>query len=232
MRTTRDRLRAAGVPLRHLDCSFANFLPREGTEQALNVAVQWAREATSGRGLALLGPPGCGKTHILVASLRDRMELLDAERLRDEAIAEADPERVRHRPLWRPAFRVVPVMLDDLRASMRLQTTDAEEDFRYLRDDADLVVLDDLGTEKPSDWVVSRLFALVEKRYGDMRATCVTSNLSLDQLADNGYRSLVSRLTETCDIVTLNAGDMRPQKGRATVTDGMASVGAHGARYQ
>ncbi|MGO9181399.1 MAG: hypothetical protein ACLQBX_13680 [Candidatus Limnocylindrales bacterium] len=227
MRTIEERLSAAGVPRRHLQCSFANFLPRAGTEQALAIAEAWAHGTARGRGLVLLGPPGAGKTHLMVASMRVRMEPHDAERPGGETTAQAGSEPVRLTPFWRVAFRVVPVMLDDLRASIRLQTTDAEEDLSALRDDMDLVVLDDLGAERSTDWAVSRLFALVEKRYGDMRATCVTSNLSLDQLADNGYRPLVSRVTEMCDIVTISASDMRPEKGRATATDRTATVVTH-----
>jgi DNA replication protein DnaC len=160
----------------------------------------------------------------MVAALRARMDREDEIRLRYEKQETAMGGVEVHTRPWRPAFRVVPVLLDTLRASVRGSDPDADDDLRYVRDASDLLVLDDFGREKPTDWVIERLYAVVEKRYGELRGTCVTSNLSLDQLADHGYQALVSRLTETCDIVKITASDFRPEKGRASPLDGAVTV--------
>ena len=226
MKSIDERLAAAGVPKRHVGCSFGTFLPREGTEKAIDVAKAWVEDDRPGRGLLLVGPPGSGKTALMVAAIRARMDREMEERSREVDIAGLASREV-YRRLWRPAFRVVPLLLDDLRSSIRFPDSEAETDFRFVRDDADLLVLDDLGKEKPTDWAAERIFALVEKRYGDMRSTCATTNLALDQLADNGYHALVSRLTETCDVVRMTAFDFRPEKGRSSPVDGAVTVTVH-----
>jgi DNA replication protein DnaC len=96
---------------------------------------------------------------------------------------------------------------------VRYESSETEEEFAHLRDECPLVILDDLGRERITDWVAERLYVLVESRYGRRLPTCASSNSTLDQLAAAGYDALVSRLTETCDLVRLSASDYRPEKG-------------------
>jgi DNA replication protein DnaC len=74
----------------------------------------------------------------------------------------------------------------------------------------DLLHLEDVGTEKRSDWVLEQLYSLVNERYEQERSILVTTNLGLEDLeAQIGPRT-VSRLVEICgDPLPLYGPDQR-----------------------
>ena len=63
---------------------------------------------------------------------------------------------------------------------------------------ADLLVLDDLGAEKRTEWVLEQLYAIVNERWADMRATVVTTNFMKSELEAQLGGRIVSRLSEMC----------------------------------
>ena len=81
---------------------------------------------------------------------------------------------------------------------------------------ADLLVLDDLGAERRTDWALETLATLVEERYVAERVTIVTSNYRPSELArllgqDDpviGQR-IVSRLIEDAVLIHLDRPDLR-----------------------
>jgi DNA replication protein DnaC len=82
--------------------------------------------------------------------------------------------------------------------------------------DADLLVLDDLGAEKPSEWVAETMSLIVNTRYNERRPTIFTTNF--EDLPDEaeleslkvrvGFR-LHSRLHEMCEFLEYDGGDYR-----------------------
>lgn len=80
----------------------------------------------------------------------------------------------------------------------------------------DLLVLDDLGAERPTDWTRETIATLVERRYQAQANTIVTSNYSPSQLISRldprdhiiGQR-IVSRLIESCTVVQVAGPDRR-----------------------
>ena len=82
--------------------------------------------------------------------------------------------------------------------------------------EADLLVLDDLGAEKTSEWVQETLGLVVNTRYNARRATIFTSNLvdSPDNTDPQGFIFQLgartrSRLVEMCDWVEIQGADVR-----------------------
>lgn len=140
-------------------------LPDFGDEVGVPV-LDWAAslDKSPGRNLALLGPVGSGKTHAAAAAAR--------------WVAEFDNRRVK--------FCVVVEMFDDLRP-------DGPETVDSLAD-APLLVLDDLGIEKRSEWTDERLYAIVNRRWRYERPTIVTSNLTPDQLSEHVTERVWDRL--------------------------------------
>jgi DNA replication protein DnaC len=91
---------------------------------------------------------------------------------------------------------------------------------------ADLLVLDDLGAERTSEWVQETLGLVVNERYNAKRPTIFTSNLS-DRADNTDPRSFIyqlgartrSRLLEMCDWVEIQGVDVREVGADASPED-------------
>lgn len=199
------RLELAGVPPRYLACRFDTFTVRQGTAKAIEAARQVVAKERSG--LVLCGPAGGGKTHLAVAMLAETVRAwLDAYPTETLEREDDGYVSVLRRPRLDVRLVSVPSFLDALRS--RIRFADVVDPLPGLIA-ADLVVLDDLGREKVTDWASERLYVLVNERYNALRPTVVTSNYGPDVLADRGYDAIVSRLAEGARAVQITAGDYR-----------------------
>lgn len=72
-----------------------------------------------------------------------------------------------------------------------------------------VLIIDDIGVEKITDWVLETLYALVNKRYEYKLTTIFTSNLSLDDLAERLGDRIPSRIAEMCIVKKLEGQDKR-----------------------
>jgi len=146
----------------------------------------------AGKSLYLWGPTGSGKTHLAIALMRE------------DWIA---------KPSRRPVFVKAPMMLLEIRKAFSTppseQTGDSEQAIINRYSTADLLVVDDIGTEKVSDWAIQTLSVIIDQRYSEMRRTLVTSNLSLEDLSNRIGDRTASRLYGMSAIVKLSGSDRR-----------------------
>jgi DNA replication protein DnaC len=192
----RQRLADANIPKRYLHCTLGNFT---AYNESLKKAVAHARRVAEAfpvvdRGLLLEGQPGVGKTHIAVAVLKQAIQTTGARGLFYDV---RDLLRV-IRSTYDPAIRTTE--LDILRPVMR----------------ADLLVLDDLGAEKTSEWVEETMNLIVNTRYNEKRLTIFTTNyLDIPDVEEpNSLLSRIghrmrSRLHEMAEFLSLDAADYR-----------------------
>ena len=75
-----------------------------------------------------------------------------------------------------------------------------------------LLVLDDLGAEKTSDWSRQVFYLLLDRRYREMKQTIITTNLSLEQIAETFDDRVASRLCEMGVTIELKGKDKRVEK--------------------
>jgi DNA replication protein DnaC len=72
-----------------------------------------------------------------------------------------------------------------------------------------LLILDDLGSEKLTEWVQETFYLIINKRYEEMLPMIFTSNFKISDLAGRLGDRIVSRIVESCDIVELKGVDRR-----------------------
>lgn len=77
-----------------------------------------------------------------------------------------------------------------------------------------LLVIDDLGKERQSEWSGSVLYRVINGRYERYAPVIITTNESLDTLRDNIGEATFSRLIEMCDGISMNGEDYRMRKLR------------------
>jgi len=196
---------ASAIPARYRGVSFDR---PPATDMARDMSTRHVVQATkdyvegldenleAGRGLWLMGTPGTGKTTLgmLVAK---------------EALAAGKTVGV----------YFAPKLLIRIRKTFQEAESDsAYDDFFRRVTSVDLLYIDDLGSERHTDWVVEQLYAIVNERYESRLPILVTSNADGD--VDKGQRRLeeqigprtVSRLVEICgDPLPLFGADHRVQ---------------------
>lgn len=166
----------SGLPRRERGYRFDNFSKRPGTEAMLDAVKGYAdnfeKLKPAGMGLVISGPTGCGKTHLISALVN---ELLERE------------HRVR---FWNTIslFQAIQASFDN-----RYEYGD---DIIADCDSAEVLVLDDVGTEKPSEWTRSTFYSILNSRIDDMLPTILTTNLTLGELAGNLDSRIASRLSD------------------------------------
>lgn len=73
----------------------------------------------------------------------------------------------------------------------------------------DMLMLDDIGKEKQSEWSQSVMFDVVNYRYEHLLPIVMTTNLNKDSLAEYLGEAIWSRLCEMCIGVATKGGDYR-----------------------
>lgn len=105
------------------------------------------------------------------------------------------------------------IVVDDLIRKIKESFDDTNALFRVVRYmEADLLILDDLGAEKTTEFVEGELYNIINHRYNNKLPTIITSNIPWNELPDkypmNGKR-IASRVSEMCGSFNLNGKDYR-----------------------
>lgn len=214
-------LAAARIPRRYEHCELSEFDTRyEGAHpsqqrtllEAQAFVQQYPVEKT---GLLLIGPIGVGKTHVAVGIMKELILKKGIpclfydyrELLKEIQNCYNDSVKITELDVLRPVF------------------------------DAEVLVLDELGAVKPTEWVWDTVSLILNTRYNDNRTTIITTNypddpgqdpyanpasefgraqkaMRRETLGDRIGERMRSRLHEMCRIIKLDGQDFR-QKFRS-----------------
>ena len=127
--------------------------------------------AMNDHGLFLSGPAGHGKTHMATAVMRANLDL---------GIWLNDSYFPAH---WHYSGRwiAVPALLSQIKATFNTKGK-GERDVVSGFISPKILLLDDVGAQKESDWSLSVLYEILSERINAMRKTIVTSNLTRDEI--------------------------------------------------
>jgi DNA replication protein DnaC len=210
----RARLAGAGIPVKYAAATFDTFRAYSpNLIEARRITQAWAEsypaiprraDDTAGRGLVLSGPAGVGKTHLAAVLLKHVIATTGCWGL----------------------FYTTKDLLWQIRQSYNptIQTTELE----VLRPimTCDVLVLDDLGEERVSEWVAETMSLIVNTRYNANKPIiCTTNYADVDDpeevnglLWRVGFR-IHSRLHEMCEFVELQGASYRDLPPNGTEAD-------------
>ncbi len=190
-------IESARIPRRYERCSLANYhpAPGNGTQlQAFNYAFKLVDEYPAvERGLLLMGPVGTGKTHLSAAILRGLIE---------KGIA--------------CLFYEFGALLKEIQGSYNPVSQTSELKVLAPVYEVEVLVLDELGASKPTDWVRDTMMQIINTRYNERKLTIFTTNYADERrhaaeetLEDRIGVRLRSRLYEMCRTVEVLGEDYR-----------------------
>ncbi|MGD0546577.1 MAG: ATP-binding protein, partial [Terracidiphilus sp.] len=193
---------------------------KQGADPSLGRAHQAARKFvetypvdTAGKGLLFTGSIGVGKTHLAVGVLRRLIQERGVKGL----------------------FCDYRELLKSIQNSYNPQVQTTELELLKPVFAAEVLVLDDLGAQKPNEWIWDTVALILNTRYNDKQTTIITTNYA-DQPAGAGFKTakdgntpakiedtlgdrigdrMRSRLAEMCIRVEMGGADYRQKYKRA-----------------
>jgi len=178
------KARAAGInsviPARYRGVSFDRPPVTTIDSVVVNAIRDWIddldRNLEQGRGIWLMGDTGTGKTSLAMLVSK---EILSRGRT--------------------AAIYSLPKLLGRIRSTYDSEPGDESyADFFERLCEVDMLHLEDLGTEKRTEWVLEQLYALINERYERQKSVMVTTNYDQSELEQQLGDRIVSRLVEIC----------------------------------
>ena len=204
----------AGIPARYKNCEFTTYVVAANDSLAVAKLTieKWVQQYPIEKaGLLLVGPSGVGKTHLAVAATK--------ELIRKGAHC---------------LFSDYRELLKQIQNSYNASAQVTELELLRPVFEAEVLLLDDLGAVRPSEWVWDTVSLILNARYNENRTTVITANFVNEAahnsatdadrtrragrdetLGDRIGERMRSRLHEMCRVIEMNGRDYR-QKIRAS----------------
>jgi DNA replication protein DnaC len=156
--------------------TFESFLDRNGSETAYKIAMKYVKtfKEWNGESLMIWGDPGNGKTHLAAAIVNELSK-----------------------KGYIVVFQSVPELLQRIRSTFNSENKENETQIMRALLECDLLILDDIGAEKTTEWVEEKLFNIIDGRYRKELPTLYTSNLQPKELQNQVGKRSYDRMVET-----------------------------------
>src|SRR5258706_108612 len=157
----RQRIAGANIPKRYLDhCTLTTFYDKNSpilvaARRRVQEFIDMWPMTDHGRGLLLMGSCGVGKTHLAVAAL---IEIINSGKT------------------GKVLFTNFQDLIQEIQASFDDNSAASKSEILRPLLEADLLVLDELGSQKPTPFVQDILYYVINSRYNDERTTIFTTN--------------------------------------------------------
>lgn len=220
-------IRGTSFGQRFRKATFSNFKVTKYNADAFNACKDLASGKNSG--VVLIGPVGVGKTHLMVSLARefdrakshvpqdthsegDWRAIPPTRELIANAVDASEPDSVG------PSLDVLEIShqahvefwpMLDLSSELRSAAMTGDLSLSHRCRECDLLVLDDLGREKISEFILQEFQRIIDWRYREMLPIAVATNLPRGDIADRYGEHTSSRWTESCDVVEIHGPDYR-----------------------
>lgn len=176
-------------------CTFGNWDHKKGSKKLFNVASKYALNFKTAKennlGLMLHGEPGAGKTHA-------------ASCIANELLAKGIPV----------ICVSINKLLERIKETYNSYGKEGEETILRSLSNAELLILDDLGTEQKTEWGLSRIYNIIDSRYRNELPIIVTTNIDITDLEEMYHKRSYDRLMEMCTPVKVDGESIRVKNGR------------------
>jgi DNA replication protein DnaC len=155
--------RASGLSEEQARLMISDYKPSQDTMKMYQMAKRYIdlRQWGEGKGFALFGSVGIGKTMLA--------QIIASEIMRSKKSV---------------IFVPTTSLMAELRSSQFSEDRSEFEQRIEKLINVDVVIFDDVGKEKPTEWVQNQYFRIIDGRYNNKKATGFTSNYEFGELAD------------------------------------------------
>lgn len=189
---------------RNLNYKFENFEVNSNNKKVYQSLKEYSEKLANSverKGLILVGNNGVGKTHLACS-------------IANELIKNGIPI----------IYGTLINLLAELKNTYDVDNNISEMEIIKLYEKVDLLIIDDLGKEKPSEWGLEKLFTIINSRYENNLPVIITTNYDqnslINRLSINGEietaKSIISRLYEMCYLVKIEDRDHRIKKKKVS----------------
>jgi DNA replication protein DnaC len=191
-----DYLAGAGFPERFLRLKLADLDESDAKKRALSYVERFNECKREGKGLVIAGGVGTGKTQLMTSL---GLELIERYVFVSITFTTCHKFLQLHRE----------AMQDDM----------AQEELDSIYYDSDLVLIDDIGANRFSDYDIAVFGNFIDERYSKLLPVVLTTNLDIRDLEECVGERVISRLKEMCEVVLLTGEDRRGKLRSAPSTD-------------
>ena len=172
------------------DLNFENFNSNSENELAIAIAKDYVNKnitSANTNGLIIMGESGVGKTH-LAASIANKL-------IENDKIV---------------LMGRLTTLLDMIKETFK-DNTKSENELIELYSNVDMIIIDDLGTEKISNWALEKLYTIIENRNENRLPIIITTRFDKQGLIERFSKcqdeqlvdAIISKLYQMCYGVTL-----------------------------
>ena len=186
------RLKATGIQERHLqDWTFASATDTPSVQMAKRYTENWKKVKAENLGLLLWGDVGTGKSFLAACIANALLE------------------------------KGVPVLMTNFSKILnQMGAMYSDERYRYIAsfNRFSLLIIDDLGIERNTEYALEQVYAVVDERYKAGLPLIITTNLTISQLRnpeDVAHARIYSRILEMCTPVHVPGLDRRTAIGKS-----------------